>query len=186
MKQYVLPFTLIFIIATNTPLESNSQSFEDLNKRIKEQQQTKQKAIEKEKLRFGNIKELKKSYPKEKTIVIKPGAGGHYYLNAMVNKVETRFLIDTGATGILLSMSAAKKIGFDLNTLNYSVKALTANGETRIAPVTLDSFEVGTFNATNMPAMVSRINMSESLLGMTFLRRLKGYEVKEGTLTLWP
>ena len=110
--------------------------------------------------------------------------GGHFSIDARVNGRPVRFLIDTGATDIVLSPADAKRVGFDLRRLHYTRAYRTANGVVSGAPVILNDLSVGPLRFTRLAASVNGAPMRGSLLGISFLNRFKSYEVKDNTLTL--
>ncbi|MCI5114491.1 MAG: TIGR02281 family clan AA aspartic protease [Candidatus Electrothrix sp. AX1] len=110
---------------------------------------------------------------------------GHFYIRAEVNGVPLIFLADTGASSIMLSPADAKKLGFDLQQLKFNRIYETANGTVRGSSVRLDSFKVQGIYLQNIRASVNEASMSNSLLGMTFFKRLKRYEVRGDKLTLY-
>jgi aspartyl protease family protein len=109
--------------------------------------------------------------------------GGHYVVEAHVNGTPVRFMVDTGASDVVLTPSDARRIGIDPNTLDFSRRYSTANGVVAGAPVVLNSLRVGPIELDNVRASVNRAEMAGSLLGMSFLGRLSGYEVRDGVLT---
>lgn len=117
-------------------------------------------------------------------IAVRAGANGHFFIDAAVNGKPVRFLVDTGASDIVLSPDDARRVGLDPGGLSYTRVYSTANGTVRGAPVTLRSLAVGPLRITDMPASVNGAPMNGSLLGQSFLRRLKGYSVRDGVLTL--
>lgn len=111
---------------------------------------------------------------------------GHFHVDAEVNHSPESFLIDTGASDIVLSQRAAEAAGLAPETLNYSRIYSTANGTVSAAPVKLESLRVGPILIGNIPASVNKGELEESLLGMTFLNQFKSYQVQDDTLTLYP
>lgn len=111
---------------------------------------------------------------------------GHYYVTAILNGEDVRFMVDTGASDIVLSHRDADRIGIDLNGLMYLSKAQTANGTVAIAPVRIDRFELGDDVATGIRAMVNQGEMSGSLLGMAYLERFAKISFEQGKLILEP
>jgi aspartyl protease family protein len=111
---------------------------------------------------------------------------GHYYIQAVVNGGRVTFLVDTGASDIVLTPKDARRIGLDPGMLTFDQAAETANGTVMGASVRLDSFVVGPIALSQVPASVNAADMSESLLGMAFLNRLHGWRVEGDTLTLVP
>ncbi len=112
------------------------------------------------------------------------GADGHFRIEALVDGTRIRFLVDTGASSIVLSPADARRIGFDPAGLRFTGFAETANGSVRTAPVRLGAIEIGPIRFDDLPASVNQAAMRGSLLGMSFLDRLRSYEVRDGTLIL--
>ncbi len=109
---------------------------------------------------------------------------GGFYVMGQVNGATVRFAIDTGANGVVLSPADAARAGVDVESLKFASPSETANGVGYVAPVTLDSLNVGQIRLTGVPAAVDKAPMSTSLLGMAFLKRLDLFEVKGDHLTL--
>ncbi|RKF16938.1 TIGR02281 family clan AA aspartic protease [Roseovarius spongiae] len=109
---------------------------------------------------------------------------GHYYLLANVNGAPIRFVVDTGASQVVLSAEDARAAGIDPDTLAYTGSASTANGIVRTASVRLDSFEVGGMRDTGVRAVVTEGELFESLLGMTYLQRFSNINIADGKLVL--
>ncbi len=114
------------------------------------------------------------------------GADGHFWANAVVNARAVRFLVDTGATVVVLTPSDAQRLGFDAKTLTYDRKVMTANGGTLAATVTLSSVGVGESTVHNVDALVVRDGLTTSLLGMSYLGRLSRFEATPSSLILHP
>jgi clan AA aspartic protease (TIGR02281 family) len=116
--------------------------------------------------------------------VIEAGAGGHFLIEVVVNGVPIDFLVDTGASDIVLTLEDAERLGFRPETLRFTQRFATANGEVRGAPVALRELRIGQFSLFDMPASVNEAPLRVSLLGMSFLKRLNGYGVEDGRLVL--
>jgi aspartyl protease family protein len=97
-----------------------------------------------------------------------------------------RFLIDTGASGVVLTPGDARRLGFDPRRLRYTRIAETANGTVRSAPIRLDFIAVGQIRMLDFPASVNEADMTDSLLGMSFLSRLRSFEVRDGLFIMRP
>lgn len=110
---------------------------------------------------------------------------GHFHINAQVNRQNIEFLFDTGASDISLTLSDAKKIGIDIDALDFNKVYNTANGQVYGAPVRLNVVKVGTISVYNVRASVNKGAMTKSLLGMSFLNEIGGYEVRGSKLRLW-
>ena len=111
-------------------------------------------------------------------------ADGHYALTAEVNGTPVEFIVDTGASQIVLSQEDARRIGLDPAALSYLGRASTANGEVRTAPVRLDSFALGPHLDRNFPAVVNQAPMDGSLLGMSYLSQFSSVEIRGQELIL--
>jgi aspartyl protease family protein len=112
------------------------------------------------------------------------GADGHFRIEALVDGTRVRFLVDTGASDIVLSPADARRIGFDPDRLRFTGVAETANGRVRTAAVRLGSIEIGPIRFDDLPASVNQAAMRGSLLGMSFLERLRSFEIRDGALIL--
>ncbi|MBC2835398.1 retropepsin-like aspartic protease family protein [Paragemmobacter straminiformis] len=103
-------------------------------------------------------------------ITVPRAADGHYYLTLQINGTPIRFLADTGASNMVLSLKDARKLGIDPEALVYLGQASTANGPVATARVTLPSMQLGPYDDTDFSAWVNRGEMDGSLLGMDYLR----------------
>ncbi len=109
---------------------------------------------------------------------------GHFIVDLDVNNRSVQFVVDTGATSIVLSPDAAAAAGIRPNRDQFTLKAQTANGIVPLAPVRLREMRLGSFVAYDIDAVVNGTPMDVSLLGMSFLRRMQSYEVAGGKLHL--
>ena len=109
---------------------------------------------------------------------------GHYYVSLDLNGVPTRFVVDTGATGMVLSRNDAERAGLTPDQLIFRGQANTANGMVRTAPVRLESVGLGPFTDRNVRAYVNEGEMRTSLLGMSYLQRFDRLEISNGRLIL--
>jgi aspartyl protease family protein len=111
--------------------------------------------------------------------------GGNFPVVAQVNGARVAMLLDTGASSIVLTQEAAKAAGLPLEVLSYTVNVDTANGRARAAPVTLDSVAVGNIVERQVPALIAQPGqLRTNLLGMSFLNRLEGWEVRGDKLMM--
>jgi aspartyl protease family protein len=120
------------------------------------------------------------------SVVFARANDGHFHVEALVDGTRVDFLVDTGASGIVLSPADARRLGFDPDQLDYSVWTSTANGSGRAATVTLGSIEIGQIRRADMRALVNQAEMEGSLLGMKFLDSLGGFTVEGDKLVLRP
>lgn len=120
--------------------------------------------------------------PSIHTLVYRAGPLGHVVLTASVNGAPVRFLVDTGASTVALSSADARAVGINPGALEFNKTTTTANGSVRVAPVILREIRIEQLSVENVPAVVDE-NLGGSLLGMSFLSRLKGFEMRDGALT---
>jgi aspartyl protease family protein len=110
---------------------------------------------------------------------------GHFVARTDINGVGAGMLVDTGASTVVLKPADAERIGLDVKRLSYTVAVQTANGTTYAAPVRLKMVAIGPIRLRDVEALVAKPGtLKESLLGMSFLRRLRSYEFSGDFLTL--
>lgn len=121
--------------------------------------------------------------PASNTIVYMANERGHVVLGAAVNGVPVRMLVDTGASLVTLTQADARAAGIAPAALVFNGRVETANGSARMAPVTLREVRIDQLSIHDVSAAVLE-NLNVSLLGMSFLSRLQGYEMRDGKLTI--
>lgn len=109
---------------------------------------------------------------------------GHFYLTLRINGAPVEFMVDTGATQMVLTERDAARAGIDTGDLAFIGRAMTANGEVRTAPVRLDSVALGPVEDRGVPAAVNGGELGVSLLGMSYLQRWERIEIAGGKLVL--
>jgi aspartyl protease family protein len=118
-------------------------------------------------------------------VKIRKRLDGHFTAKVEVNGKPISMIVDTGASTVVLRPEDAKKAGIDTSGLSYTVPVLTANGRTIAARVRLDSVSLGPLTRQKVEALVAQPDaLTESLLGMSFLSRLRSYEFSGDFLTL--
>jgi aspartyl protease family protein len=132
---------------------------------------------------LGNIIPSMGTQGEEGEVAFRAGSNGHFTIQSKVNGQKVTFLLDTGATRVALTAQDAKRAGFSIDRLNYDQSVSTANGTSYFAIVTIGEIRIGDITINNVPAFVAKSGLDSSLLGMSFLSRLKEYEVKQDTLT---
>lgn len=100
-------------------------------------------------------------------------ADGHYYLTLVINGTSVPFMVDTGASGMVLGSRDAERLGIDPESLTFRGQANTANGVVRTARVSLDTVELGPFRNENFGAFVTEGQLDQSLLGMDYLGQFR-------------
>ena len=118
------------------------------------------------------------------TISYEAASDGHFWVNARVDGVGFRFMVDTGATTVVLSKADVRRLGINPASLRYDRPVQTANGTTRAAAIRLRELAIGPIVVNDVPALVNAGELSEPLLGMRLLERLSSVEIRNGRLTL--
>jgi len=135
---------------------------------------------------FGNLIPSMGLKNKDGSVTFYASQNGHFMIDTKINNYSVRFLLDTGASKVTLTQADAKRMGVDLSQLNYDIKISTANGVAFAAPFKIEEIKVGgSITVRNVDAYISQGNLDVSLLGMSFLNKLKKYEVTNNALTLW-
>lgn len=110
---------------------------------------------------------------------------GHFEANAQVNGADVRFIVDTGATGIVLTADDARRAGLNPASLAYTVLTRTANGTGRAARARIDTLDMGAIRRRNSAVLVAEPDrLATSLLGQSFLESIQSYERRGDRLTL--
>jgi aspartyl protease family protein len=118
-------------------------------------------------------------------VIVNRRLSGEFAVAARVNGARVTFLFDTGASVVVLTAADARRAGIDTTGLSFDVPVTTANGSALAAETRLDTIVVGPIVMHNVRALVARSGaLEESLLGMSFLERLKSYTVERGRLIL--
>ncbi|WP_373356924.1 TIGR02281 family clan AA aspartic protease [Pseudoroseicyclus sp. CXY001] len=117
-------------------------------------------------------------------MVIPRGRDGHYHVTALVNGTPVPMIVDTGASGVVLSREDALRAGLDPDRLAYVNSAQTASGTVAIAEVRLATLQIGDFVDDGLFASVTEGNQGLSLLGMDYLSRLSHIEITGGEMIL--
>lgn len=118
------------------------------------------------------------------SLTLRADARGHFLVVAEVDGKPIRFLVDSGASNIVLSRHDAAALNLGPDQLIYTQLYSTPGGTVRAAPVHLREVRIGALRLLNVQASVSERPMDVSLLGASFLARLKAYEVSGGRMTL--
>jgi aspartyl protease family protein len=119
------------------------------------------------------------------SVVITPNENGHFEVEGRVDGRHLEFMVDTGATIIALTAKDAATLGIHPAEREFTAMIRTANGAVRAAPVQLNMVEINDIMVRDVAAVVMPDDaLSENLLGLTFLSRLRRYEFSSGKLVL--
>src|SRR5579863_2454407 len=120
-----------------------------------------------------------------RSIVVPRDARGHFQVEALVDGQRLNFMVDTGASVIALTASDAARLGIHPASHEFAAEVRTANGTVRAAPAQLDAVEVGDLVVRDVAALVLPDEaLSDNLLGLSFLSRLRRFEYSNGKLVL--
>jgi aspartyl protease family protein len=95
-----------------------------------------------------------------------------------------RFVVDTGATAVVLTQIDAQRVGLDPQELRFDAPVRTAAGETIAARVRLARISISGVVLEDVEALVMREELAQSLLGMSYLGRLSKVEAAGDSLIL--
>lgn len=110
---------------------------------------------------------------------------GHFNAEAEINGRNVSLLVDTGASLVVLTYEDAERAGLFVSEGDFTARARTANGIARNALVTLDEVCVESLCVRDVKAMVAEPGrLHVSLLGMTYLGRLRRLDMQPGRLVL--
>lgn len=118
------------------------------------------------------------------TIEVPRGPDGHYHLVLDLNGTPVEFVVDTGASGIVLTQADARRVGVDPASLVYAGSATTANGVVRTARARINEMQLGEILDSDVTVYVNDGEMDRSLLGMEYLQRFRRIEIEDGQLIL--
>jgi aspartyl protease family protein len=113
------------------------------------------------------------------TVEIARNNHGEFQIATEVNGARVPMVFDTGASAVMLTRDAAIAAGLPVEMIKYTVNIETANGRTYAAAAIIDRIAVGGIVERAVPALIAQPgSLKTSLLGMSFLSRLQGWEVR--------
>lgn len=120
-------------------------------------------------------------------VVLSAGENGHFFVDASVAGRPVRFIVDTGASLVVLSAETAQRLGIKPSPAEFTGQSRTANGIVPFAPVQLAEVRIGSIRLANVDAAVLPEGATETdLLGMSFLRRLRSFQSSGRQMVLTP
>jgi len=129
---------------------------------------------------------VERGYENDGAMVFERGPDGHFRVRAAINGEAVDFLVDTGASNVILARRDARRLGIDPPQDQYFERYYTANGIVMAAPVMIDRVTIGPITVDNVRASVTAGDLHVSLLGMSFLGRLGEFSISGERLTLRP
>jgi aspartyl protease family protein len=110
---------------------------------------------------------------------------GHFRIDGRIDGQRIGFMVDTGASVIALNETSAARIGVRPTRNDYTALVTTANGKIKAARMRLAMVDVGGLIVRDVDAMVLPDEaLSENLLGLSFLSKLKRFEYANGQMVL--
>ncbi len=120
-----------------------------------------------------------------RTLSIPRDFRGHFATEGRIDGQRIAFMVDTGASVIALNESSAARFGLRPVPNQYVARVSTANGTIKAAPTRIPMVDVGGLVVRDVEAMVLPDEaLSENLLGLSFLSKLKRFEYANGTMVL--
>ena len=120
-----------------------------------------------------------------RSISIPRDSRGHFQTDGRIDGQRIDFMVDTGASVVALNEKSAARFGFRPSRGDYNATVTTANGTIKAARTRLAMVELGGLVVRDVDAMVLPDEaLSENLLGLSFLSKLKRFEYANGRLVL--
>jgi len=120
-----------------------------------------------------------------RSLSIARDARGHFETEGRIEGQRIGFMVDTGASVIALNESSAARFGLRPSRGEYKATVTTANGTVKAAPTRLAMVDIGGIVVRDVDAMVLPDEaLSENLLGLSFLSKLKRFEYANGKMVL--
>jgi aspartyl protease family protein len=111
------------------------------------------------------------------------GPGGHFYADAQVNGMSVHFLVDTGASGVALTVADAQRVGLQFSPSEFTAVGRGASGEVRGKLITLDRVTLNGRTVENVSGAIIE-GGDTSLLGQSFLTRMGTLEMSGERMTI--
>lgn len=115
---------------------------------------------------------------------VQRAADGLFYIEARINGAPVRFLVDTGATMIVLTKADAARAGVLPHIAAFNDLASTAGGDTTMARVRLDRVAVAGSLDFDVPAAVAGDGLRVSLLGASWFTQIASLTIAGDRMVL--
>jgi aspartyl protease family protein len=120
-----------------------------------------------------------------RSISIPPDRRGHFQTEGRIEGQRIGFMVDTGASVIALNETSAARFGLRPSRGDYNATVTTANGTIKAARTRLAMVDIGGLVVRDVDAMVLPDEaLSENLLGLSFLSKLRRFEYANGKMVL--
>jgi aspartyl protease family protein len=101
---------------------------------------------------------------------------GHFYVDAEVNGELVNFVVDTGATGVILPVETARRLGIDFSENDFTVIGSGASGPMRGTIIELDKVSIEGKEVRRVEGAIAE-GLDQPLLGQAYLSRLSSVEM---------
>ena len=106
---------------------------------------------------------------------------GHYVVSGLINQTPAIFLLDTGATDVVIPSALAERAGLQQGPAG---QAMTANGVVTIFPTRIATLQIADMRLYDVRASINPAMQGDMvLLGMSALRHVE-FSQRGDTLTL--
>jgi aspartyl protease family protein len=110
---------------------------------------------------------------------------GQFLTEGRIDGQRIDFMVDTGASLVALNETSAARFGLRPSRGDYKASVTTANGTIKAARARLAMVDIGGLVVRDVDAMVLPDEaLSENLLGLSFLSKLKRFEYANGKMVL--
>jgi aspartyl protease family protein len=118
-----------------------------------------------------------------KETVLKRRGNGHFYVDAQVNGELVNFVVDTGASGVVLPVETARRLNIPFSEREFEVIGSGASGPVRGKVITLDRVSIEGKEVRNVEGAIAE-GLDQPLLGQTYLSRLSSVEMSKDYMRL--
>jgi aspartyl protease family protein len=131
------------------------------------------------------VKAVEPAPSNSRSIVVPRDDHGHFRVEGRVDGRRLEFMVDTGASVIAVTADDAAMLGIHPAAREFTAAVKTANGTVHAAPIQLGLVEIGDLMERDVAAVVLPDEaLSENLLGLSFLSRLRHFEYSDGKMVL--
>jgi aspartyl protease family protein len=124
-------------------------------------------------------------YAGSRSISIPRDFRGHFLTDGRIEGQRIGFMVDTGASVVALNETSAARFGLRPSRGEYNATVTTANGTIKAARARIAMVDIGGLVVRDVDAMVlPDAALSENLLGLSFLSKLKRFEYANGQMLL--
>lgn len=121
----------------------------------------------------------------DREVMVMRRTDGQFIVNATVGGRLVPFVLDTGASTVVIRAEDAARLKVKTRQLTFDVEVSTANGHTLAAEIELPRLSIGAITQTRVKALVAKPGaLNQNLLGMSFLNGLASFTVSDDRLVM--